>query len=513
MKEKPIKHLEMLLENINEDTSSEASIRNSIRAVLKIEFAKIAETSFGVKTTTGKAGRSTTDIRFRMKPEMYKGKDIDEDAIKNILLSVINKVKSKLPTDFKFVKIAAPGDMPDAASGTFPTFIFQFIANGKKAYFKIINSLRMGKTVGLKEFTPDKVLSKEIINTEYNKSKDFLEDINRFVKEQPPSSKIQFIKYLIKLATDKSPDINLDEISTFKDITVSGIKDNSDLDDKDKNAILTDFGEIFVGLVLGENGYNVGFPQKSNFSIIDLRVKKAKDKTDIGIGVSVKKDAGARASITGIIQRIDDLEEQSPGVLKKFKGAKIFNLMKLNTVIHIPALAAYIAKKSSGEFSEKWEYFKKFIKKYNPKSKIDFDNLENSDTKEFIETLSKALGKMENLYPNKEKLLDKLNDFEIAMGKKRKAVEYKNIDTKWGYLLYPLRVAVINALNEDTILIGSIKKILAKLAIKQFHLYKRPDGIDISIVSYGTTEFSFSIGGSSAIEPWLHKISFKIHLQ
>lgn len=479
-----------------------------------------ATPDFGVKTHY-RSPRGVSNVRLRFKESEYDaGQMGDTEATKKILAKIAGdlKMSGDLPSDFAFSHVAPPSqETIGAVSGQFPTYIFTYKEAGEEKEFKIVNSTKAGKVTGFKEFTPNKVLSDSTLSQEYVDVQKVYDDIDKFIKEREGSLKIEYIKYLTKLSKDHAPsDIDLDEITNER-VSVVGTVDNIDgLSNADKSTILTDFGEVFTGLVMGESGYLIGFPVESNIQIIDLRVKKKNDKTDIGIGVSVKKEGGARASFTGVIKRIKDLESQNPGLLDKFKGAELFEIMgdkDQSVTTHILTATSYIAEQFGGDFEKKWNKFTDFVEEHADKEKvedIDWDNLSKSDDKKVEGAMFNALENLEE-DNDKDEMLDIVNKFRSDLGIDKKLREYKKLPGRWGYLHYALRVALKDELNKDKELLDSIRSFLKKLAVKQCHLYRRSDGIDIDIATYGETKFNFDPGGSSSLMPKNQKMGFKVY--
>lgn len=472
----------------------------------------MATSDFGVKTHY-KSPRGISNVRFRFKETEYDKEFGDQEETRKLIIKVANSVKNKLPKDFTFSHVAPPGqEQLGAASGQFPTYIFTY-ARDKE--FKIVNSTKAGKVTGYKEFTPNKILSSSTLSREYSDVKYIYKDVNKFLEEKEGSLKIEYIKYLMDLAKNHTPKINLSEIKNKKVSIVGIVDDMGGLSNADKSTILTDFGEVFTGLVLGEAGYLVGFPEGSNVQIIDLKAKKKNDETDIGVGVSVKKEAGARASFTGVIQRIKDLEKQSPGILDDFKGVELFEIMGAkdqSVTTHILTATSYIAEEFGGDFKKKWNVFTGFIEEHADQENvkgINWGNLKKSDDKKVESAMLNVLENLEKSNDNDE-MLTIVNDFRSDLGIAKKLKDYKKLPGRWGYLHYALRVALKEELNKDKELLDSIRTFLKKLAIKQCHLYRRSDGIDIAIATYGETDFKFDTGGSSSLMPKNQKMSFKV---
>lgn len=498
--------IEEAFRKLAEEILSPEAVRRSIIDALQAELSNKV-TNLKRRTKKGE------DLRINLKPDAYESDVKDDKAAKNALVKIVGKLKSegKIPKSFRFVRLA-PKDDPEGTSGTFATMIFEYDVNGEKQLFKMVNSLRVGRIVSGKALTPNKIFSKEVFEREYNTKEQLMDDLrSHYLRTEPESASKDYVKYLIELAKKKSPSIDLDEIKTVK-VEVIETDEPTDLVEEDRNAALTDFGEAFVGLVLANNNYVVGFPKSSHEKLIDLKVKRAKDKTDIGIGVSVKKDWGAKASVGGLIERIDDLEKQSPGILKKFKGAKVFKIIKeAGTVIGIPLLGAHLAQMSD-DFAEKWEHFKSFVTKYSG-TNLYYEGLKDTKAEriKLAEMLMKAMRNLEKKYPDQEEFLKRLNAYRKKMGQKKELTEYKkHIKTRWAQILYSLRIAIVNHLNEDDELREQIKSFLSKLAIKQIHLFRLRNGLEVDIVSFGATDFNFRGGGASGYEPTGNKISFSI---
>lgn len=502
---------------INEEAPS--AIEKTAEKAFAEKLQPMNASSFQFKKHS-KSGRGLSNIRLRFQDSVYGNAESgDPETVKKILSKIAGDLKmaGKLPSDFVFSHVAPPGqDALGSSSGEFPTYIFTYKEGGEEKEFKIVNSTKTGKTTGYKEYTPNQVLSPSTLAKEYSTVEDLYEDVDSFISTKEGSPKIEYIKYLTELAKKHSPDIDLDEITNTR-ISVTGIVDDIEsLSNADKSTILTDFGEVFTGLVIGESDYMINFPEGSNVQIIDLKVKKKGNKTDIGIGVSVKKEGGAKASFTGVIKRIKDLEAQDPGILDKFKGAELFEIMgskDQSVTTHILSATKYIADEFGGDFKKKWEHFKDFVEEHADKdvvNELDWDDLVKSNDKKIEKAMLNALENLEEENDDDE-MLDIINEFREDLGVKDKIKKYlRTRDGRWGYLHYTLRVALKDELNKDEELLDSIRSFLKKLAVKQFHLYRRSDGIAIDIATYGETKFEFQPGGSSSINPKNQKMGFKV---
>jgi hypothetical protein len=465
------------------------------------------------------------DVRLWVKSDLYGDKEIgDRDTTKNILEEIIDKLRrqGKVPKDFKFSRVVEPKeDM--SGSGKFLTYLYTFKHKGEEIPFLIVNGLIVGKKVTLREFAPDKILSLDLRNKPYVEIDDVYEEVHEFIEKEAASPKTEYVSYLTRLAEDHSPEIDLGEITTRKEVSVGVAKDpTEELDAYDKDQILKDFGEILSGLVLGENDYLVGFPEDPAEKIIDLRAKAEGEKTDIGIGISVKLKKGAAPSVPGVYKRIKDLEKQDPGVLDGFKAIGIFEIInEYSASSGTIALASYLAGIPESNFSDNWNYFKKFVYKHADKEKFKkVDISAPPKTKNFggnakkerevLSAIASVIDNFEEEYSDSQ-ITEMVEEFRKKVGGKSKLEPYnrKRPGKKYGQLIYPLRTAVVDRLNNDKDLVESIRDMLTKLAVKQFHLYREKDKIDIKIVSYGATSFSFEPGGSGR-DPGKQKIRFKL---
>jgi len=484
----------------------------AIRAALKSEMETLPY--IVIKPSSKKRGKD--DLRINIDSSWYKTKKIqvnDINATKQLFIDIVNKQKNNLPKDLKFLHVAEPGNFSEGAvSGSFFTYIFTFDGNNR---FSIINAGRIKQEVRQKEFTPNKVLSTNILINKYNKITEIENDVNKYIT-QSISPAIKYVKYLTDLALNYSPTINLAKITSIKLINVVGLRDTiNEVSNKDKSTILTDFGEVFVGLVLGQSNYLIGFPYDANETIIDLCAKKIKQNTDFGIGISVKKEDGGRPSIIGIISRIEDLESQQKGIIKDNIITDLFRIIKENSaIIQMPILAIKLSK-TSNELKEKWDYFKIFVQKHGDKNKImafDWNNIQLKDNKAFSTALLSVCENLEKKY-NIDKVRYIMLKFSKDMGARGHAkvdkYNYKH-KKRWGFLFFPLKIAVINVLNEDKKLLDDINNFLKLLAIKQFHINVIDNGIRIKIVSFGSTGIKFSSGADSSITPGNSKLAFSL---
>jgi len=510
------------LSTAEESDKSLKNIKSEIRKSIAIKLTPLAsQIEIPHKPHEG---RKKNDIRLWIKKELYKDEVVgDPKFTRNILNKEIEELKleNKIPKDFEFVRIAGKNDEA-SGSGRYLTFIYTFKHKDKDVEFLIVNGIKPGRTVRLKEFSPNKMLSLEIINNPYNKAEDIYEDIkNQLIKRRRKISipERRFIEYLIELVKNYSPSIELSKITGIKIVFVGEFKDPvNNLDDYDKEEILKDFGEILVGLILGENAYLIGFPPEANARIIDLYVKKLKDKINTRIDVSVKLKAGAAPSIRGIYERINDLEKQVPGILKNFRATEIFKIIyEYHTISYPLKLASYLASLSNSNFSKTWSYFKNFIEEHADEkklSKIDLDSpSKNGKGIKFLRVaLDSVIGNLEKKYDD-SKITEIIEDFRKrikAMGKLEPYTRKRG--SKHGQLVFPLQSAIVKKLNKDKDLIESIRVMLTNLSIKQFHLYRKSDGISMKIVSYGATSFSFQTGGS-APDPGVSKMRFKLSMK
>jgi hypothetical protein len=503
---------------IREQSDGDASLEK-VKSEIRKELSKVLSplsTSPIQAPHKPHEGRRKNDVRLWLKNDLYKNVPVgDPKTTRDILNKEIDKLKKqgKIPAGLEFVRIAGKGDEA-SGSGRYPTFVYTFQHENKPEDFLIVNGVKPGRTVAIKEFTPNKILSPELLGKPYSEIDDVYEEVNSFVEEKGDSPKIRYISYLTDLASEHSPEIDLDEITTREEITVGKLKDPvDDLDDYDKEEVLKDFGEIFTGLVLGESGYLVGFPAEATARIIDLRAKQGGDKTDIGIGVSVKLRAGASPSVPGIHDRISDLENQDPGVLDDFRATEIFEIInEYHTVSYVLKLSSYLAGVPEADFSESWDHFKKFVEKWGDKeklNKIDLDNPPKKNVKELKAALDSVLENLEEEYSDSQ-ITEMIEEFRKKVDAMSKLEPYtRKRGSKHGQLVFPMQSAIVKQLNKDEDLVDSIKTMLSKLAVKQFHLYRKSDGVDIKIVSYGTTSFSFQTGGS-APSPGQQKMRFKL---
>ena len=203
-------------------------------------------------------------------------------------------------------------------------------------------------------------------------------------------------------------------------------------------------------------------------------------------------------------------------MLDKFKGTELFEIMgskDQSVTTHILTATSYIANEFGGDFKNKWDKFTDFVEEHADEDQVedlDWDDLTKSDDKKVEGAMLNALENLEEENDDKE-MLDIINDFRADLGIKDKVRSYlRTRDARWGYLHYTLRVALKDELNKDEELLESIRSFLKKLAVKQFHLYRRSDGIAIDIATYGETKFSFQPGGSSSINPKNQKMGFSV---
>lgn len=509
------------LSTFTAEESDDKSLKN-IRKNIAIKLASLSASPIEAPHRPHE-GRRKNDIRLWIKKDLYKDVVIgDPKFTRDILNKEINelKLKNKIPKDFEFIRIAGKNDEV-SGSGRYLTFVYKFKCKGEDIEFLIVNGIKPGRSVRLKEFSPNKMLSLEIINNPYNKAEDIYEDIkNQLIERRGKISdpERKFVEYLIELVKNYSPSIDLSKITTIKITFVGEFKDPvDDLDDYDKEEMLKDLGEILVSLILGENAYLIGFPP-ANARIIDLYVKKLKDKINTRIDVSVKLKAGAAPSIRGIYERINGLEKQVPGILKNFRATEIFKIIyEYHTISYPLKLASYLASLSNGIFFKTWSCFKNFIEEHADKkklSRIDIDNpsKDGRGIKLLRTALDSVVENLEKKYDD-SKITEIIEDFRKRIGAMGKLEPYtRKRGSKHGQLIFPLQSAIVKKLNEDEDLIESIKIMLINLSIKQFHLYRKSNGISMKIISYGATSFSFQTGGS-APDPGVSKMRFKLSMK